>query len=88
MRKLSRTPARKNVSDSLFSRSRTKLDFRHVHAGTMQPVLYIIAIAAVGSFMFWVVNKHDRGRVAMLLKIAIIGVSFAAILPRLLSLMR
>lgn len=54
----------------------------------MQPVLYIIAIAAVGSFMFWVVNKHDRGRVAMLLKIAIIGVSFAAILPRLLSLMR
>jgi hypothetical protein len=54
----------------------------------MQSVLYIVAIASVGAFMFWMVDNHDRGRVALLLNAAIIGVGFAAILPRLLSLMR
>jgi hypothetical protein len=54
----------------------------------MQPVLYIVAIAAFGTFLFWVVNKHESGRAALLLKVVIVGVGFAAILPRLLSLLR
>ena len=53
----------------------------------MQPVLYIVAIIAVGAVLFWIVNKHERGGAALLLKLAIVGVGFAAILPRLLSLM-
>jgi hypothetical protein len=52
----------------------------------MPPLLYIVWIASIGAFMFWIVHKHDRGRGAMVVKAVIVAIGVAAILPPLRSL--
>jgi hypothetical protein len=48
----------------------------------MQSVIYIIAIESIGTFLFWTVRKYERNHhAALLLKLAIVGVGFAAIFP-------
>ena len=55
----------------------------------MQPVIYIIAIGSIGTFLFWMVQKYERNHhAALLLKFAIVGVGFAAIFQPLVSLLR
>ena len=55
----------------------------------MQSVIYIIAIGSIGTFLFWTVHKYERNHyAALLLKLAIVGVGFAAIFRPLVSLLR
>ena len=55
----------------------------------MQSVIYIIAIGSVGTFLFWTVHKYEHNRhAALVLKLAILGVGFAATFQSLVSLLR
>ena len=55
----------------------------------MQSVIYIIAIGSIGTFLLWMVHKYERNHhAALLLKLAIVGVGFAAIFQSLVSLLR
>ena len=54
----------------------------------MQSVIYILAICSIGVFLFGAVHKHEQDRgYAILIKLAIVGTGFSAILQPLLSLM-
>jgi len=58
-------------------------------APSMQSVIYIIAIGSIGTFLLWTVHKYERNHhAALLLKLAIVGVGFAAIFQPLVSLLR
>jgi hypothetical protein len=50
-------------------------------------VIYIVAIGSIGGFLFWIVDEHERDHnAAVVLKLLIAGVGFAAIVQPLLSL--
>ena len=53
----------------------------------MASVIYIVAIGSISGFLFWIVGEHERDHnAAVVLKLLIAGVGFAAIVKPLLSL--